>query len=166
MPLMYLLLAGCVGEASDTTTPAAAFDAPWEGLEATGEVTAAFEAEIGEDHAGPGWFHTEDDAVWGAEGAWARTSRPEGASQDVVTVSVGGRTASGVVALQLVVAASAWREGGIPLDGESATGAILREGAAIAYVVGGTLEIEEAGTGDGGDVEGTLTDAELAEVSG
>ncbi|MFZ5477573.1 MAG: hypothetical protein ACOZNI_12425 [Myxococcota bacterium] len=174
--VLWALAAGCAPRQADTKTDgsteadAPAFEAPWEGLEPTDEVTAAFEAEVGDPLAGPGWFHTGSDARWGAEGAWARRERPTGASEDVLAVSIGGRTADGeVLVLQLVAAVSAWREGAVALDGDAATGVLARvEDAGVvplAYLVGGEIEVDADGADDGDTVRGELSDVALAEVT-
>lgn len=173
-PLLFVL-AACAPDAEpaakDTAADEAvpAFDAPWEGLEATGELTGNFSALVGDDLAGPGWFHANGDDLWGAEGAWAGIAAPEGASQDVVTVSIAGRTADRLVALQFVVALSAWAEGTIDVDGEAAAGIVLDLGPGAAlplgYVVGGALEVNSAGAADGEQVEGSFTEIAYAEVS-
>lgn len=146
----------------------AAFEAPWEDLEATDEATGAFEAELEEALPGPGWFHTGSDDVWGAEGAWVRRTQPQGASDEVFTVSIGGRSGADVLVLQFVVAGAAWQEGEIPVDGEAAIGSIFRvgdEGGPLAYVVSGDLSLEDAGEEAGDEVKGTFTDLVVAEVS-
>ncbi|MFZ5479252.1 MAG: hypothetical protein ACOZNI_20980 [Myxococcota bacterium] len=157
--LLWALAAGCAAREADTKTD--------EGAEAG---APAFEAEVGDTLAGPGWFHTESDARWGAEGAWARRERPAGASEDVLAVSIGGRTSAGdVLVLQLVAAASAWREGGVALDGEAAAGVLGRvEDAGVvplAYLVGGEIEVDADGAEDGDTVRGELSDVALAEVT-
>ncbi|MFZ5477624.1 MAG: hypothetical protein ACOZNI_12680 [Myxococcota bacterium] len=176
VPLL-LALAACRGaDTSDVKSPdpgdsaaGPAFDAPWEGLDATDEAAGAFEADIGDDLAGPGWFHTGSDAVWGAEGAWARVEEPEGASEPIVVVSIGGRAQEQVLVLQIVAPRSAWGEGELTVDGTSAAGVLTRyeggTGTPFAYVVGGTVSLAEAGDADGEDVRGEFSSLSIAEVT-
>lgn len=65
--LLPLLAVAFTRNADDVLTQPAPL--PWEGLAASDGTTGAFEVEIGETLPGVGWFHTDDDERWGAEGA-------------------------------------------------------------------------------------------------
>lgn len=166
--LLLLLAVACTRNEDDVVTPPAPL--PWEGLAASDDTTGAFEVEIGETLPGVGWFHTGDDERWGAEGAFARVERPDGAKEDVLGITLVGRaTDAGWTTLQLAVALSSWGEGALELDGESGVGVLRRHEdgieSVLAYVVGGELAVDEAGTEEGEVVAGEFEALTLREVT-
>ena len=86
-----LFLLGACRAAPVSTPEPSAFNAPWEGLEETDQLTGACTTDVGTADQGAGWFHAAVEDVWGVEGCWVRVVRPDGASEDLVIATLAGR---------------------------------------------------------------------------
>ena len=174
---MPLLLSLACTPADDVREPtpqdtAPAFAAPWEGLDPTREVTGEFDAKIGKDYPGVGWWHVHGpNQPWGTEGTFVQKHDVQGASQALYTITLMGRDEDLVMwSLQFDVASSAWAsDTAVGVDGQDAIGVIRSHGddgdTVWAYVIGGGLWIDEAGTGQGDEVRGQFQNLSISEVT-
>lgn len=174
MPLLFALACTPSEDVLEPTTQDSvpAFEAPWEGLTVSREATGYFDAKLGKDLPGVGWFHVHGAGnPWGTEGTFVRRTSLEGASQDIYSITLMGRDEDlSTWSLQLDVVESAWgSDTGVPVDGDQAVG-VLRHHTdlgddVVAYAVGGNLWLDQGGTGQGDDVEGQFQNLKLAEVT-
>lgn len=116
------------------------------------------------DHPAPGagWFRTgEFEAV---DFSQASVTSVRGASDDVVVLQIGQVSPDGPTVLELDVALTAWIAGDLPVDGVSSIGELRQPDGSSQLIVGGTVEVRQAGATPGELVEIAFTDLTLAEA--
>jgi hypothetical protein len=169
--VLAVVLAGCTPPADDMRSDAPpAFTAPWDGLAVTDDVTGECITYVGTDVQGAGWFHTHGAALWGTEGCWVSVSRPAGATDDIVAVTLVGRDGpDGWLTLEFDIAAHAFNAGTVAVDGTDAIGVLARragdETTPLAYAVDGSLAVTDAGADPDDDIELSFDDISLAAVT-
>ena len=160
-------LLGCSGDqdSAEPTDPPPEPAPPrvWEDAVATGETTSGhFRAELGSTLPGAGWF--ESETVAGHDLARASLHTVEGAQWPVVQVQIMGYADGGWQVVEITAALQHWLAGEVALDGTSAVGQLTRADGSVAYLIGGTMLLAEAGVSDGQPVSGTFENVPLAEV--
>lgn len=151
--LWAVLLGGCTRFAS-----------PWEEATPTdARVEGWVSTTVDAPHPGAGWFRAgELEAV---DFGRVSVASVRGASDDVVVVQIGSVQPEGMDVLELDIALAAWESGAIVIDGGAGIGELRERDGRRRLVIGGSIDVRQAGARAGEPVELSFVDLVLAEES-
>ena len=120
-------------------------------------MSGSFGVLLGGALPGGGWFAAGGDE--GHDAATADVMEVEGATWPVVRVRILGIAEA--TSLEIDVALNRWVAGDVSLDEEAAVGILTRDTQVVGYLVGGAMQVSNAGVEAGQRVAGSFTDIPL-----
>lgn len=139
------------------------FPSPWQATQPAGaEISGWMKAQLDHEAPGPGWFRTEDlEAIDYGQAARREVRR---AKDDVIVLQIGQVGPEERAVLEFDIALSAWVAGPVPVDGIASIGQLTLPSGETRLVLGGDLEVRQAGAVSGEPVEVAFDRLELVEA--